>query len=103
MKEIRKLTALFALNVILALMGTPQNAKAGEDPEVCAECMTWYAHVCGGSGDFAHTFDHDPPSCDPQHPVEEGVSYGDYDADHATVYQGTCDDLHTTCDGGQHD
>lgn len=96
MKNLTKLTALFILNVILALSGAPQDAQAGELPEVCAECILWYAHDCGYSGGgVVHTFDHDPPQCD-------GISSnrGGYDADHATVYANSCEDLHESCEGG---
>lgn len=94
MKDLAKFTALLGLNVILALTGAPRNAQAQEDPpEVCYECTEWYAHNCGvsGGGD-AHTFDHDPPQC-------SGYSSprGNFNADHATVYSGSCDEFHLAC------
>lgn len=95
MKDLAKFTALFGLNVVLALTGAPQNAQAQEEPpEVCYDCAEYWAHLCGvsGGGD-AHTFDHAPDQCSGYR-----SDRGRFDADHATVYSGSCDEFHVACD-----
>ena len=93
MRDLRRLCALFALNVALAFAAPPQPVAA----EVCAECFDFYASCCGGGSGFAHTFDHAPPACDASGYC--GVSVGYRDDDHATVYPGVCRHYHSLCGG----